>query len=778
MSLFSSYNISIKMLRTNALLAALGIAATGLCATSRHSIISSAAPDDIRALSATDEAPDSAIAIGEVTVTAIKESTDLTLAPEATTVIRRPQLERLNIVSMRGASELAPNFYIPDYGSRMTSSIYVRGIGARMDQPVVGLSVDNIPVLNKDAYDFDIPDLDRVEIIRGAQNALYGRNTMGGQINIYTLNPLTYQGDRVVASTGKGDLMRLNIGHYMLVKPNLGMAFTGDFHYFGGVRTNEYLGYKADREKGGSLRWKTAWKPSPRLSVDNTAQFTINRNSGYPYEYVDIGEINYNDTCFYRRNSFADGLTVRYAFDKWSVSSITGFQSVNDNMTLDQDFLPLDYFTLTQRRQEFNITQDFIARGTVSRAYSWLAGLFGFYRHTTMDAPVTFKQHGIERLIVANRNRINPQYPIAWDTDRFLLGSHFTMPGWGLALYHESSLTLGRFTLAAGGRLDYERIGLRYHSFSNTGYTVFNATDPDNVVPFSKQAIAIDDRGRMHKHFFKFLPKVSLAYALPMHSGSDVYVSVGKGYKSGGYNTQMFSDVLQQRLMGEMGLGMSYDVNDVIGYKPEKSWNYEAGAHIVCADGKVHTDLALFYINLTDQQVTTFPSGMTTGRITTNAGSTRSYGAEVQITYAPTDRWHFNASYGYTHANFHEFNDGRADYAGKRVPYAPKNTLFAGLTYRQPVNRIIDDITFNANVRGVGTIYWDEANTQRQPFYALLGGSVAVRYQWATLELWGRNLTNRHYTVFSFKSIGNTFAQRGKPVMWGVTLRMNFNGAR
>lgn len=726
---------------------------------------------------AQQETRDSVRILEEVTVTAIKQNADLTLHPLASTVMKRQQIERLNIVSVKGASELAPNFYIPDYGSRMTSSIYVRGIGARIDQPVVGLNVDNVPFLNKDNYDFDLPDIERMEVIRGPQSTLYGRNTMGGLINIYTISPLNYQGSRVMAETGKGDLMRMTLSHYMLLKPDLGMAFTGDFHYFGGFFTNRYLGYKADKEKGGSLRWKTAWKPDDRLSIDNTAWFTLSRSHGYPYEYEESGEINYNDTCFYRRNSFADGLTVRYDMGSWTLSGITSVQYIDDNMTLDQDFLPLDYFTLTQKRHEWALTQDVIARGKVSGNYRWLAGAFGFYKRTAMDAPVTFKGHGIERLIVENRNKINPDYPIAWDTDNFVLGSDFTMPTWGVAVYHESELKAGRWNFSLGMRLDYERVGLTYHSDANTSYTVYDNTDPDNPKVFSHEKIDINDGGKLHKSFLEFLPKATISYSLPMRSASDVYVSVGRGYKSGGFNTQMFSDVLQQRIMSQMGLGMKYDIDDIVGYEPEKSWNYEAGAHIMCADGKVLTDMALFYIDCRDQQVTTFPDGTTTGRVTTNAGRTRSYGAELQVRYAPNRHWLLNASYGYTHATFRDFNNGRENLSGKRVPYAPQNTLFAGLTYSLPLPRFIDEITFNANMRGIGSIYWDEQNTRRQPFYILAGGSVSVRYKWATLELWGKNITNKHYDVFSFKSIGNTYVQRGKPVAWGLTLRMNFGKA-
>lgn len=100
-------------------------------------------------------AADSVRRLNEVAVTALKQSAEMRFQPQAATIIGERRIERLGIAAIKGVSEIAPNFYIPDYGSRMTSSIYVRGIGSRMDQPVVGLNVDNVSFLDKDAYDFD-----------------------------------------------------------------------------------------------------------------------------------------------------------------------------------------------------------------------------------------------------------------------------------------------------------------------------------------------------------------------------------------------------------------------------------------------------------------------------------------------------------------------------------------------------------------------------------------------------------------------------------------------
>ena len=96
----------------------------------------------------------------------------------------------------------------------MTSSIYVRGFGARIDQPVIGMTVDGVPYLNKNNYDFDMLDVARVELLRGPQSTLYGRNTMGGQMNVYTLSPMNYSGMRGSVEYGSGNTIIGKLSYY------------------------------------------------------------------------------------------------------------------------------------------------------------------------------------------------------------------------------------------------------------------------------------------------------------------------------------------------------------------------------------------------------------------------------------------------------------------------------------------------------------------------------------------------------------------------------------
>jgi len=716
------------------------------------------------------EGPDT-LAIGEVNVTSIKHARSLLRQPVTVTTVRQADIERFNVAGMKGVSEIAPNFFMPDYGSRMTSSIYVRGIGARIDQPAVGLNVDNVPYLNKNAYDFDENDIERIEVLRGPQSTLYGRNTIAGLINIYTLSPMSYQGLRATAEGATHHNYRLALSYYHRFSNKLGMSVGGSRSYRGGYFRNTFNNSRADREHSYSARWKTVYRPLSSLSIENVASFGLSRQNGYPYAYEADDRINYNDTCFYRRSVFTDGLTVTWGTPSFSLASITSFQYVSDNMTLDQDFLPLSYFTLTQKQHDRNVTQDVVARGSAG-SYSWLSGVFGFYKRTGTYAPVTFMEDGIERLILGGVNsQLPPGMSLGFDGDGLLLGSKFTQPVKGIAVYHQSSYDLDDLTFALGLRLDYEHSSLDYRSYCNADFTMWNVRNPSKPVAMGTRSVNIDDAGRLSQHFTQLLPKMSVTYNLP-HSA--IFLSVSKGYKAGGFNTQMFSDFLQQRMMEEMGRPVEYDVSKMVTYRPEVSWNYELGGHFSVDRGRVYSSFALFLIDCRDQQLTMFPDGTTTGRVMANAGRTRSMGGEFTLNYAPTTRWNFNLSYGHTHATFRRFSDGRESYRGKRVPYAPSNTLFIAASYRQPLAlKWLNAINFTADMRGTGSIYWDEANLYRQPFYTEFGASVRFDFPGGKLDLWGKNLADRHFTIFRFESMGNSFFQHGLPARGGLTLRLD-----
>ena len=730
------------------------------------------------------EAVDTVVTVERVQVTAIKQGLVLRHQPVAASVVGRERIERQGIRSLKDAASLVPNFHMPDYGSRMTSSLYVRGLGARIDQPVVGLNVDNVPYMNKDAYDFDLADIERIEVLRGPQSTLYGRNTMGGVINIYTLSPLTYEGARIGMEYGSGNTWRVRASSYFRIAPDVGVSVAAHYGSSDGFYTNDFTGHKCDWERSGGGRFRVQWAVRDGLRIDNTLAFGDLRQGGYAYafagrttdeplpgEYAPTpGRIAYNDPCSYRRTTLSDGFTVRADLGGCSLSSITSYQYLDDEMVLDQDFLPLSYFTLTQARTEHALTEDVVVRSRDDGVYRWLAGAFGFVRHMRMEAPVTFLKDGIDNLILSH---IRSEEIRAWwgtpdsPTDEFLLDSRFRNPSWGAALYHESTLVLGRWRLAAGLRVDYEHGRLDYRSATASDYTTQTVSD-GLIYP---HRIAIDNDDALRLSFTEVLPRFSAQVRLGAERRSTLYASVAKGYKAGGFNTQMFSDVLQQQMMKQMGIGTLGDVADIVTYKPEKSWNYELGSHLESPSGTLRADLALFWIDCRDQQLTVFPDDLGTGRMMTNAGRTRSFGGEASLQAVVARRLELNAAYGYTNARFVRYDNGQEDFRHRFVPYAPQHTASVQASWAIPAGlRWLDRVVVSAGVSGLGRIWWNERNSLGQPFYLLTECSVRFEHRHYTLDLWVRNLFDTRYDAFYFVSIRNAFVQQGRPRTMGVRL--------
>ena len=731
---------------------------------------------------------DTLIAVDRVQITAIKQGSQLRREAVAASVLSGHTLEMQGVSAVKDVMTDIPNLFMPDYGSRTTSSIYVRGMGTRIDQPVVGMTVDNVALADKNLYDTELPDIERIEFLRGPQATLYGRNTMGGIINVYTLSPLTYQGLRLRADYGSRNSFRVAASTYNRLREKFGFSVSAQYAHCDGYWRNTYDNSLCDKENSGSFRTKFQYREGA-LSIDNTLAFSMVEQGGYPYQYIGspnpskhreelVGRICYNEPCSYERLAVNDGLSIRYDFGKFSLASITSYQYMNDKMHIDNDFLPEYYFTLEQRKQQHHIAEDFVLRSKEEGKYRWLVGVYGFFKREKMQAPVTFGATGVDRLILDNINA-NSGYDgeYRWGdaegngADEMLLDSRFLTHNSGVAAYHRSELHLGRWRLALGLRLDYELVQMQYNTAANTAYTVF---PPDPSLQPTTIPLNLSDSDVLSRGFLEFLPSFSVSADLDEAGRNMLYLSASKGYKAGGFNTQMFSEVLQRRLQNEMGLHREMDIEKLCAYNPEHSYNVELGGHFATRNGVFTADAALFYIECLDQQLTIFPDENSTGRMMTNAGRTRSFGAEISATARLAKTLVLKGSYGYTNAKFREFVSGGKNYAGNYIPYAPKNSLSLRLMQTVPfTSRWIDRMILGIGVTGAGRIYWNEANDVSQPFYALLDASVRFEGKRWAVDLWCKNATNTKYDVFYFESMGNRFLQRGRPMAGGVRVMVN-----
>jgi outer membrane receptor protein involved in Fe transport len=289
---------------------------------------------------------------------------------------------------------MVPNFHMPGYGAKLTSAIYIRGVGSRMNDPAVGLYVDNIPYLDKSMYDFDFHDLAGIEVLRGPQGALYGRNTMGGIINIYTPSPLSQQGTKVLLSYGNRNTLQSNFAYSARLGEKSGISASMSFKQSDGFFTNRFSGTPAGAWQSFGLRLRfdriinDAWRLNYIVGGESS------RQDGYPYGLVSArgnagDSISYNDESGYRRQWLVNSLYVRYRGAHCTVESATSHQYFDDDMKMDQDFRPDNLFTLEQRQRQHAFTQEVTVKSAGAGKYRWLFGAFGFYRGLTTDAPVT-----------------------------------------------------------------------------------------------------------------------------------------------------------------------------------------------------------------------------------------------------------------------------------------------------------------------------------------------------------------------------------------------------
>lgn len=706
------------------------------------------------------ESADTVMLSGVDIVSSVKMSEENELACSSTT-IGRVEIESRHLNSVKELSAMVPNFFQPDYGSRMTSSVYVRGFGSRIDQPVVGMSVDQIPLMNKNNYDFELFDIDKIQIIRGAQSTLFGRNTAGGAINITTLSPLNFQGKRLMLEYGNENSIRVKAAHYAAPSQDFGWSAGVYYNHSDGFFTNNYLGRKCDAGDNAAVRLRAQWLLDDKWSIDNILSMGYTNEGGWSYCRYDIlsgalSPVAYNDACNYRRFTLSDGLVIKRFFSNFTISSVTGYQYTNDEMHLDNDFLVDDYFTMEQAQSEHSFTQELVIKSAEGKRLRWLAGVFAFYKDLSMEAPVHFHDYGVQELI----SRRLPAWFVV-DEKNFTIDDDFKIPTYGAAAYAQAGYSIGAFDFEAGIRLDYEESVMRYNSKSRIHYTI-----PGKV---TSNPIATVFKGRDKVDACELLPGFSVTYS---HKYGNLYASVRKGFKAGGFNTQLFSDILQNRMIRDMqGVPDNSDVS-VTKYKPEESVNYELGGHLAMFDDKLNISASVFYITCTNQQLTILPE-TGTGRMMSNAGESESYGVEISARYQIGD-FVFNGAYGRANAKFEEYIDGRNNYSGNVLPYAPRETMFLGATYNIPVSRYFANyLTFNIGWSGVGRIYWNESNTLSQPFYSLLSASLSWEKGHFGASLWAKNILDKEYRTFYFRSIGNDFFSLGKPMQIGASFYVN-----
>ncbi|GGI21937.1 TonB-dependent receptor [Pedobacter mendelii] len=678
--------------------------------------------------------------LDEVTVSAQKTEENIQKIPSAITAFTAEKVTDYRIQNTRDLATIVPNLYSsnPGDGRNITS---IRGIGTTSYDPAVATYIDGVNQFGLDTYIASLFDVERIEVLRGPQGTLYGRNAMGGVINIITKQPSNYTSGFAGVDVGNFGQQRYSAGiRTALVKDKLFFGAAGLYNRMDGFYTNSFNNSKFDKLHGYLGNYYLKFLASDKFALTLNVKHNENRNNGtFPLagSVNDALEnpfvLNQNATTKMVDNLFNTSLSANYAGESINFSSQTAYQSNYRYYTqpIDGDFSPIDGVSIVNNYgKDFNkvqvYTQEFKLSSPASNNSNlkWVAGLYGFHQNSPVKQGTYFG---------ADAALVGAPFPF------FTSLNTNTGKSYGLAAF-------GQITYAVTDKLA-ATVGLRY-DYEHKKQTALGEFLMDGMEP-----VVTQNDTAATANFKAFSPKFSLAYSI--EDNTTIYASYSRGFRAGGI-TQLGSDP---------------SVLPLVAYKPEYSNNFEIGSKNIFLDDRLSINVAAFYIKLTDAQipVLVLPDAVT---ITRNAGELTSKGLELELSAKPVKGLNVDYNFGYTDATYTSLqlpqNGATVNLNGNRQIYTPQITSMLALQYAYELDK---SLKINLIARGewlfTGNQFYDLANQIEQKGYNLFNAKLGVSNKRFDLFFWGRNLGNKTYIDYAY-DFGA--AHLGNPKTYGVSL--------
>ncbi|HYG18405.1 MAG TPA: TonB-dependent receptor [Ohtaekwangia sp.] len=691
---------------------------------------------------------ESVIQLDDIVVTAEKEEGHIQRLPYSISALSARKVNEYRIWNTREITAIVPNLYSANPGdNRNVTSI--RGITSSSYDPAVATYIDGVNQFTLDTYIAQLFDVERIEVLRGPQGTLYGRNAMGGVINIITRQPTNQTRGFVQANLGSYGQQRYALGlRTPLIQDKLFLGVSGMAERNDGFYTNVFNDSDFDKKKSFTGNYFLTYILNPEWSFTANVKHQANRNKGSfalvfsPEEaFANPFEVNQNAITELVDNVFNSSLKVNRNGAGVSFTSLTTYQSNYRYYTdpIDADFSPLDMMTLVNNfgREWNNVkvwTQEFkfASSSTTSSPFKWTAGTYMFLQDNPTKVATHYGEYA--KLLGAPDS--------LFTTTNTSVGKNK-----GIAFYGQATYSIGdKIDITAGLRYDYERkrqsaLG-QYQKDPAAENPVFD-TRPDTTATTSYSAIS---------------PRVSAAYRF--NDDGQLYASYSRGFRTGGL-TQLSDDPGSPPLHE---------------FKPEFSNNLEVGLKQSFADNRVVANLAAFYVTVQDAQVPTLvlPEAFT---VTRNAGKLTSSGVELEISAAIAKGLQLDYNLGLTHARYKTLRlpseSGEVDLEGNRQIFTPEVTSMLALQYAYDLHTASSlRLVARAEWMYLGEQYFDLANNIKQSAYSLLNLRAGVSSASFEVMFWVRNLSDERYIAYAY-DFGGTHL--GDPMNWGVTLHKNFN---
>lgn len=670
-----------------------------------------------------------------VIVTAEKRENLLQRTPLSVSALSGLQIERSRTLEMGDLLLSVPNLMTMNVGAPTLSTIAIRGIMTFSVDPAVGVYIDGIPMFDGYSSSIQLLDIERVEVLRGPQSTLYGRNALGGIINILTRQPGDSLRGFAEAGFGKYASQHYSLGlSGPLIKNKLYAGFSGMYDRRDGYYTNQYTNKKYDGPEMYSGNAYLKYKASDRLSftlnvkgerdnVRGAFPYVLGADSALAHPYV----INQNGTNTETRKLYTGSLLAEYKTEGATFSSITGYTYLDDKYTnYDADYSPYDMMTYeAPENMQKTWTEELKVVTAAGRRLQFTGGLFGFIDHKRNTTSYTYG---------SDYAMVDPNVPYTMNIygDKHIYGA--------AAYAHLTWNISDKWKVAGGLRYDAEKRDLT----SSTDYV--KSPDP---------AVIISPVNKIKGDNSAVSPKVSVSY-IPV-SDVLVYATYAKGYRTGGFN-QTTSDMSK------------------LNYKPEYTDNFELGFKSEWFKHRLRANVALFYTNWRDQQQTLNLPEIAIQ----NVGKMKNRGFEVELTGIPVKGLEVSYNFGYVHSEFDALilpdeNGANKDYKGNKQVFTPAFTSSLGFTYQYDINA-----QWSMYVRPewklLGKQYMTYYNDLVQDAFSLVNASIGVKYAQFELSAWGKNLTDARYIAYAYatQTRATTPLLLGTPLTWGVSLKTRF----
>ncbi len=679
--------------------------------------------------------------LNEVLVTAQKREELLQRLPITITALSERDVTDYRLWNSKDITGIVPNLYSADPGDKRNVTA-IRGITTTSYDPAVATYIDGVNQFGLDTYISPLFDIARIEILRGPQGTLYGRNAMGGVINIITKEPGNKIGGFAEVNLGNYGSQRYSAGiKAPLIKDKLYFGASALYDGLSGFYTNEFNNQKYDRQHSIISNYYLKYIANYKWAVTLNAKLNNNRNNG-PFPLVFGVEdafaapykLSQNALTKIIDNTFNTSLSVNYSGSRFNFQSQTAYQSNYRYYTLpiDADFSPYDALTLNNNYgKDWNnvkvVTQEFkfSSPASTTAKLNWTAGTYLFYQESPVKQALHFGRDGDSTL--AFSSSINTS----------------KAKGNGIALYGQGTYNIThKFDITGGLRYDYED-----KNQSVLGEYQIDGTPPFTTRPDTSASV----------NFHAVTPKVSLAYNAS--TGHLLFATYSRGYRVGGL-TPLSSDPSQPALYA---------------FKPEYSNNIEAGIKNTFFSNRLILNLTAFYTTVTNAQVPTLvlPDAVT---ITRNTGKLTSKGVEAELNTTPVKGLEINYSAGYTDAKYKSLklsqNGEENDLKGKRQIFTPDLTSMLAAQYSFDIAKAQDmKIVLRGEWKYIGTQYFDLSNSIKQSPYNLLNTRFGLSAKNFEIMFWGRNLTKKKYIAYAY-DFGAIHL--GDPETYGATLRVKF----